>query len=452
MGAAELFVSRKGGGQMLARQEVVPFQSGDDAELSVINVYPELRYQEMLGFGGAFTETSAYNYARLSPAGRAKVVQAYFDKKSGLGLNFCRTQIHSSDFSLSEFTYVEEGDESLATFSIDRDRKWILPFIQAARASADDLWLFASPWSPPSWMKLNKEFTHGGKLDPAFADCWARYLVRYVEEYQKEGVGFFGMSVQNEPMASQTWESCQYTAEEEGLFVRDHLKPALEKAGFGDVRILIWDHNKEHVYDRARDTFNVPGVRECVWGIGFHWYSGDHFNALSMAHEAFPDKPLVLSEFCVGVSRGETAPGPHSSWDGVELYTKELIGDFNNYAAASVDWNLMVDEDGGPFHNRDKGCKALIVVDPDRDAVTLEPLYYALAHFSKFVKRGAVRLGSTSFSLDLPVVAFENPDGTVVVVVLSCADHDTPVALRFSGQTARFDVLAKSLTTLVLSR
>ncbi len=450
MQKAKGYISQKDGKRMLVPQKEAVFEQGIHQENHVINIVPERRYQTVLGFGGAFTETSAYNYSKMSAAKKRRIIEAYFDNEKGLGYNFCRTHIHSCDFSLDRYTYVAENDEQLATFSIDRDRKYIIPFIQAARRAADDLWLFASPWSPPNWMKSNNDICHGGRLLDKYYGTWAEYMARYASEYQKEGIPIFGMTVQNEALARQTWESCIYTAREEAVFAHGHLKPALDKAGLGDIKIMIWDHNKERVYDRARDSLSVPGAAQDIWGIAFHWYSGDHFAALDMAHEAFPDKPLVLSEFCLGGARGDTAQGPHSSWHGVEIYATELIGNFNHYMAASVDWNMVVDGDGGPYHDRERGCKAQIVVDPKNDTVSIEPTYYSVAHFSRFIKRGAVRIGSSTFSEAIKAVAFQNPDGEIILVVLNCAQTAQKVFLRLKEGTAAMPLPEKSLSTYVI--
>lgn len=450
MQKTRVIMSKEGAARMLEAQKDAQFERDVLTEDKVINLYPELRYQEIIGFGGAFTETSAYNYSRMSDKSKRRIIEAYFDGEKGLGYNFCRTHIHSCDFTLSRYTYVEENDKSLETFSVDRDRQYVIPFIKAAQKAADGLYLFASPWSPPAWMKDNNDLCHGGRLLEEYYATWARYMVRYLSEYQKEGIAFFGLTVQNEAKAWQTWESCQYTAEEEALFAHGHLRPELDRAGFGDVKIMIWDHNKERVYDRARDSFKVPGAAEDIWGIAFHWYSGDHFAALDMVHQAFPDKPLVLSEFCLGGSRGETAKGPHSSWHGVEKYACELIGSFNHHMAASVDWNMLVDENGGPFHDREQGCKAQIVVDPVKDTVSIEPTYYSVAHFSRFVKRGAARIGSSSFSEAVKAVAFRNPDGEIVVIVLNCTKDSSKVFLRLGDCTAGVELPEKSLVTCVI--
>jgi glucosylceramidase len=438
-------------GLLFESLEPIFFERDPAAENEVINLYPEMRYQEILGFGGAFTETSAYQFSRMSAVAQDRIIKAYFDPKEGLGYNFCRTHIHSCDFSLSRYTYVDDDDKDLNSFSVKRDRKYILPFIKAAKKRAgDDLWLFASPWSPPSWMKSNGDMCHGGRLLDEYYATWARYFVRYFEEYKKEGLSFFGLTIQNEAIAWQTWESCVYTAKEEAVFAHSFLKPALKAAGFGDIKVMIWDHNKERVYERARDSFAVPGAKDDVWGVAFHWYSGQHFAALDLAHNAFPDKPLILTEYSIGAVHGETAVAPHTSWKGMEIYANELIGDFNHHMAAETMWNLLVDESGGPFHDRPAGSRAQIVVDPEKDELILEPTYYAIAHFSRFVKRGAVRIGSSSFTDRIDVTAFRNPDGEVVAVLLNHGVATEKLRLRIEAVTAPVELPGHSLTTFII--
>jgi glucosylceramidase len=438
-------------GELFESLEPSVFERDPAAENYVINLYPGVTYQEIIGFGGAFTETSAYQFSRMSAETKDKIIKAYFDPAEGLGYNFCRTHIHSCDFSCSRYTYVEDEDKELKTFSIARDHKYTLPFIKAAKkAAGDSLRLFASPWTPPGWMKSNGDMCHGGRLLDEYYETWARYFVRYFEEYKKEGIPFFALTVQNESIAWQTWESCVYTAREEAVFVHNYLKPALKAAGFGDIKVMIWDHNKERVYERARDSFAVPGAKDDIWGVAFHWYSGAHFDALSMAHEAFPDKPLLLTEFSVGAAYGETAVGPHTSWKGVERYAGELIGDFNNYMAAETIWNLLVDETGGPYHDRTGGSRAQIVVNPEKDEFYLEPTYYAVGHFSRFVKRGALRIGTSSFTDDIWVTAFKNPDGSLTAVALNRGDEAQKLRLRLEDITAPAELPGHSLTTFVI--
>ncbi|MCL2139770.1 MAG: glucosylceramidase [Treponema sp.] len=427
------------------------FERDPAAENEVLNLHPDVEYQKIIGFGAAFTETSAYQFSRMSRETQDRIIKAYFDPNEGLGYNFCRTHIHSCDFTLSRYTYVEDEDKELKTFSIDRDRKYILPFIKAAReCTGNNLWLFASPWSPPSWMKSNGDMCHGGRLLDEYYETWARYFVRYLEEYKKEGIPFFGVTVQNEAVAWQTWESCVYTAKEEAVFVHEFLKPAFKKSGFDDVKIMIWDHNKERIYERARDSFAVPGAKDDIWGIAFHWYSGRHFHALDMTHNAFPYKPLLLTEFAVGAPHGETAQAPHTSWKGMELFANELIGDFNNYMAAETMWNFLVDESGGPYHDRVNGSRAQIVVDPEKNEIIFEPIYYAIGHFSRYVKRGAARIGSSSYTDNIDMAAFKNPDGEIVVVALNHGEKAEKCRLRMEALTAPLELPGHSLSTLVI--
>ena len=435
--------------EMLVQKESVTLVRDVETENQLINVYPQMIYQDILGFGGSFTETSAYNFAQVSDDVKMKIAEAYFDKEKGIGVNFCRTHIHSADFSLSLYNYTEDGDTELKTFTLERDRKYVIPMIKAAQKYTSELYLLASPWSPPGWMKDSGKMIQGGKLLPEHYDTWARYMTKFFEEYKKEGIEFFGVTVQNEPKAVQTWESCVYSGTEEAVFAVKNLRPTLDKAGFKDVKIMVWDHNKERVLDRAIESFAVPGAKEAIWGVGFHWYSGDHFEALRMTHEMFPDKHLLLTEFCRGMPRASDNPSA-ANWADVEAYANEMIGDFNNYMAASIDWNMIVDLEGGPYHDRTGGCKAQVVVNKDKNSFTLEPTFYAVGHFSKFVKRGARRIGNSCYNDYLKVTSFRNPDGEVVVVVLNKGEQAMKPKIRIYDCTATLNIPAKSLTTLIV--
>lgn len=448
----KIYTSQKAKQNMLEQQKSLVLVPDIETENQLVNIYPQIKYQEILGFGGAFTETSGYNFAQVSDSIKKKIAEAYFDKEKGLGFNFCRTHINSCDFAIGEYTYVAENDKKLKTFNIDNDRKYIIPFIKAAQELNSDIFLFASPWSPPSWMKDNKTMMQGGKLLPEHYDTWAKYMTKYFEEYKKERIDFFGLTVQNEAKAVQTWESCFYTGTDEAIFVTKNLRPTLDKAGFKDIKIMIWDHNKERVLDRANESFAVEGTKAAIWGVAFHWYSGEHFDALRMTHEMFPDKPLILTEFCRGgsSSNDSEAEVPYSDWADVEAYANEMIGDFNNFMAASIDWNMIVDLKGGPYHNRVGGVKAQIIVDKENNSFSLSDIYYAVGHFSKFVNRGAKRIGSSSYNDSIHVTAFQNPNREVVVIVLNKSEQAYSPKLRIHDCTAGINVPAKSLTTLII--
>lgn len=441
----KIFLSSETSNGMLAEQEDIVFEQDLETENLLINIYPEFRYQEILGFGAAFTETSAYNFSLLNADEQQQVAELLFGK-SGIGLNFCRTHINSSDFGIDEYTYVEDGDAELKTFNIDRERQYVLPMIKAARKANPDLWLFASPWSPPAWMKDNKSVIQGGHLLPEYYPAWAKYFSLYLKEFEKEGVDFFGVTIQNEAKAVQTWESCIWSGKEEAEFAVNFLRPTLDENGFGNTKIMIWDHNKERVMERARESFSVPGADEAIWGIAHHWYSGDHFDNLRMAHELFPNKPLIATENSGGGVRGKEI-----DWQALEKYAKETIMNFNNFTSAAVAWNLIVDlETGGPFHNRPAGTSAPIFYDSKTKEFILGTLFYTKGHFSKFIKRGAVRIGNSSYSDAVKVAAFRNPDGEIIVVILNTSEEDATPKIRMDNCTATFNLPAKSLQTMVI--
>jgi len=363
-------------------------------------------------------------------------------------MNICRTHINACDYSVEEYTYVKDGDVDLKTFSIEREKKNILPMIKMARKTNPDLWLFASPWSPPAWMKDNNSMLHGGRLLPKYYQTWANYFSRYLEEYRKEGINFFGVTIQNEAKAVQTWESCIWSGKEEGVFAAKFLRPTFDKKGFGGIKIMIWDHNKERVMERARESMSVPGANKAIWGIAHHWYSGDHFDNLRMTHELYPDKPLLATEN----SGGGSVIGATNWWNSVERYAKEAIGDFNNFTTAIVAWNMILDQEGGPVNNRSLGSGAPIVVDTATKEYTVRSTYYAMGHFSKFIERGAVRIGSSSYNDAVKVAAFSNPNGEIVVLVLNTTEKEATPKIRLNDCTSEFKLPAKSLQTMIIPK
>jgi glucosylceramidase len=220
-------------------------------------VDPSRRFQTILGIGGALTDAAAETFGKLPPARQRELLDAYFDPDKGIGYTLGRTNIHSCDFSSSSYTYVGEGDRELKSFSVDHDRQFRIPFIKRAMTAArGTLTLFSSPWSPPAFMKTNNDMLHGGQLRPEFARSWATYFARFIKAYEREGIRIWGTTVQNEPMATQTWESCIYSAEDERDFLKDHLGPTLKREGLGDRKIIVWDHNRDLIYQRS-----VPSSR-----------------------------------------------------------------------------------------------------------------------------------------------------------------------------------------------
>ena len=412
----------------------------------VVSVDPTKRFQVIEGFGGAFTEAGAVTLQKLSPANRLLALRAYFDRSEGHAYSLCRTHINSCDFSLGNYAYTETpGDVELKHFSIERDRRALVPMIQEAqRIAGDSLKLFASPWSPPAWMKTSGQMNHGGKLKPECRAAWARYYVRFLEEYAKEGIPIWGLSVQNEPAASPVWDSCEYTAEEERDFVRDYLGPTLHQSGLGHVKIIIWDHNRDLIVERVRVAYDDPAAAKYIWGAGFHWYMQDKFDNIQVVHDAWPDKQLLFTEGC-------QEGGPHiGEWALGERYARSIINDLNRWTVGWVDWNLVLDETGGPNHVGNF-CSAPIIADTRNDKLIFQSSYYYLGHFSRFIRPGAQRILCATNRDDLEATAFANPDGTLAVVVLNRTDTERQYALSLPWCRTISTVPPHSISTYVLS-
>lgn len=425
----------------LTEQPAVAFKA-IHPEIHSLTIDSSRRFQKMEGFGGAFTEASAVTLQKLTPEKQAEVMKAYFDPKTGLGYTMGRTHINSCDFSLGNYAYDEvDGDLELKHFSIEHERAAILPMIKEAVRLSGGLKLFASPWSPPAWMKTNGQMNHGGQLKPEYRDVWARYYCRYIREYEKEGIPFWGLSVQNEPEATQTWDSCRYSGEEERDFVRDHLGPTLKKEGLDHLRLMIWDHNRDVIYDRAKVVYDDPRAAQYVWGTAFHWYVGDHFDNLSAVHEAYPDKHLLFSEGC-------QEGGPHiGEWGVGERYGRSIVNDLNRWTVAWVDWNLILDERGGPNHVGNY-CSAPILVDTRTGQVLYQSSFFYLGHFSRYIRPGAERILHASTTDELETTAFLNSDGMVAVVVMNRTEQALPFALKYNGLAANTTSPAHSIMTL----
>ncbi|MGE5557811.1 MAG: glycoside hydrolase family 30 protein [Bacillota bacterium] len=432
-------------GDKMSSKNELPFKpDASGQENNLICLYPEAEFQEIEGFGGAFTEAGAVTLQTLNPKKQEEILNAYFNPETGLGYSLCRTHINSCDFSIGNYAYAETpGDTELRDFSIGRDRKALIPFIRTAKRVRDaNFKLFASPWSPPAWMKTSGRMNGGGKLKEEYRGAWARYFVKYIKAYAEEGIDIWGVTVQNEPKAVQTWDSCVFTAEEERDFVKNHLGPVLKKNGLGGIKIIIWDHNKERVYERAKAVYADRRAAKYVWGAAFHWYSGDHFRALEALHHEYPGKKLLFTEGC------QEAFGSTDPWAAAERYAHDIIGDLLNWTTGWVDWNMILDEQGGPNHAGNY-CEAPVIVHTKTGAVTYAPSFYYLGHFSKFIRPGARRIGCSSFTDKLEACAFRNKDGSRAAVVLNRGDAEIPFTLRCECGLADAASPAHSIMTMV---
>jgi glucosylceramidase len=443
-GASERFVPQALGAPRAAGQPL-------ETETAVF-VDTRRKFQEVFGFGGAITDATAEVYAKLTPAQQQAFLAAYFDPKQGLGYSVLRTTIHSSDFSSGSYTYVREGDRLLDSFSIEHDLKYRVPLLRqslaAGSARGTRMSVFASPWSAPAWMKSNGSMLGGGSLLPEYQDLWAQYVVKFVKAYEKAGIPLWGLSVQNEPMAKQKWESMIFTAEQETRFVGDHLGPALKAAGLADKKIIAWDHNRDLLPQRAGHILSDPKARPYVWGIGYHWYEtwakGEpmHRN-LAAVHEAYPEVPLLLTESSIE----KFDPAQMQSWANGERYGSEILADLNAGSSGWVDWNMLLDSRGGPNHVGNY-CFALLHASDDGQLI-FTPSYAYMGHFTRYIRPQARRVNATTSRSTLDATAFRNADGSLAVVVMNKTDQAQRYRLIVDGLEVAVDIPAHAIQTAV---
>jgi glucosylceramidase len=413
-------------------------------------VDPGRQFQTFLGIGGALTDAAAETFAMLPAAKQREFLEAHFDETRGIGYKLARTNIHSCDFSSGSYTYVDEGDKELKSFSVAHDKKHRIPFIkEVLAASRGKVNIFASPWSPPAFMKDNNDILHGGKLKPEFYQSWANYYTRFIKAYQAEGIPIWGISIQNEPMATQKWESCIYTAEEERDFLKNYLGPTMKREGLAEKKIIAWDHNRDLIYQRVSTILADPKAASFVWGIGYHWYEpwsgGDPmFDNVRLVNQTFPEKHLIFTEGCVDAFDAKRM----GEWKFGEQYGRSMINDFNSGTVGWTDWNILLDEQGGPNHVANF-CFAPVHANTKTGELTYLSSYYYIGHFSKFIQPGAKRIASSPSRSQLLSTAFLNPNGKVTVVVMNPTDKEAPYWLWVGGNAAEVKSLPHSIQTLV---
>jgi glucosylceramidase len=404
-----------------------------------IQIDPGVRYQKVLGFGAAFTDASCYWFAKLSPQEQQSLLSDFFGPK-GLQLSVCRTCIGSSDYSTSAYSFDDspEPDPELKKFSIEHDRAYILPTLRAARGVNPDLFLFSSPWSPPGWMKAGGSLL-GGSMRKEYFASYAEYFVKFLQGYSAEGVKIDAVTIQNEVDTDQNGRmpAALWGQEYEIEFVGKFLGPAFEKASL-DTKIWILDHNYA-LWGRALDELSDPGVSKYVDGIAWHGYYGTP-DAMTRVHDAFPAKNAYWTEG----GPDYTSPDYKTDWAKWSHTFSEIL---RNWAQCIVGWNLVLDEKGrpniGPFP-----CGGVVTLDSKTHEVTKSGQYWAFAHFSKAIRRGAEVMASHGDLHGLDHVAFENPDGSRVLVITNQGDGQS-VECQVGAQALSLTLDPDSVTTLV---
>ncbi len=447
---ADVYLTAKDTTNRLTKIDPVDLEAsaGVTEKENYIFVDPAKSFQTVVGIGGALTDAAAETYYKLPTDKQQEILRAYFDPQNGIGYSLGRTHMNSCDFSSESYTYVKDGDASLDSFNIEHDLKYRIPFIKAALALAGkDFSLFFSPWSPPAWMKDNNDVLHGGKLKPEYYDAWARYYTKFIHAYQAQGVPIWGLTVQNEPLAVQPWESCNYTAEDERDFVKNYLGPEMRKAGLKKVKIMVWDHNRSFLYQQASTILSDPDAAKYIWGVAYHWYVGDYFDNVKLVKQAFPQSHLLFTEGC----NGPFDMAKINDWNWGEIYGRSIINDFNNGVEGWTDWNVLLDEQGGPNHVQNY-CFAPIHADTHTGNLTYMNSYYYIGHFSKFIRPGAKRIVSSSTNDKLLTTAFKNPDGSVAAVVLNLSDEALPFNFWLGKTAAKSSSPAHSIETFVVGK
>ena len=467
---AEIFETSESGNKLTKLSEFPELERR--AELRLL---PEERFQAITGIGGSFTEASAHLLNLLSQENRDKILEAYFGE-SGARYSLTRTHINSCDFSLSNYSYAPiEGDVELEHFSIAEDMDDIIPMIKDAMAiSKDGFKIISSPWTAPPWMKDNQDW-RGGKLLPEYYDTWALFFSKYLDAYREAGINIWCITVENEPLGNDSnWESMHYTPEEMTAFVKNHLGPKLKADGH-DIKILGFDQNRDEELKKWVDVMFADEESSAYFdGTAVHWYAStyDYFpEALQYAHHKAPDKHLIQTEGCVDAEvprwqddawywakeatdwgwdwAPEDQKHLHPKYVPVFRYAGDIIGCLNNHVDGWVDWNMVLDRQGGPNWAKN-WCVAPVIVDPEQDEVYFTPLYYTLAHFSRFIRPGAVRIGFENSDDSLMVTAVQNPDGSIAVVVFNPEAEPKGVRLQLADQTLDFSIAAKAVQTVVI--
>jgi glucosylceramidase len=417
----------------------------------IVFVNEKVTFQTIEGIGGAITDAAAETFYRMPEGKRNEIIDAYFGKDKGIGYNLVRVNIASCDFSSGSYSYIDEGDTSLASFTIDHDLQYKIPMVKEARAAAgEEVLMFASPWSPPAWMKSNGDVLHGGELLDECKQAWANHYVKFIDAYTKTGIPIWAISAQNEPLAVQTWESCIFSAADEAEFIGIYLGPTIEKSPYSNTKILAWDHNRDLIHQRASMIMNNPEAARYIWGFGFHWYEpwtgGEmQFNNVRLVNDSYPDKKILFTEGCA--ERFDSTR--IDSWDLGEFYANSMVNDFNCGTVAWFDWNILLDEKGGPNHVGNF-CFAPVHADTRTGEIIYTNAYYYIGHFSKFIHRGARRIGVSSSRDHIKTTGFVNPDGKIVVVIFNKSDLKTDLKLCIGTKAADVTSQPHSIITVII--
>lgn len=422
-----------------AKFDVPPWRAAGEMTKPVVQIDPRTWYQEILGFGGAFTDASCYLFSQLNAADRAALLRDLYGPE-GLRFSLGRICIGSSDYTTSVYSFDEstEPDPDLTRFSIDHDRAYILPTLRDARQLNPDLFLFSAPWSPPGWMKPNHSML-GGSMNRKYFASYAQYFVKFLQSYAAAGVTVQATTIQNEVDTDQngSMPACIWSQQDEVVFVKKYLGPALRSASL-DTKIWILDHNY-NLWGRVIDQLSDPDLCKYVDGVAWHIYEGT-VDSISRVHNLFPSQNMHATEYGAVI----TSPDFETDWS---EWSETFTGVLRNWSKSIVGWNLALDEKGNP--NKGPGQSGgIVTIHSGTQKITRCGQYWAFAHFSKVIQRGARVLLSTGDMPNLSHVAVTNPDSTHVLVLTNRAGLEMQVPCRFEGMETLVNMPANSVVTL----
>ncbi|KAF0095740.1 MAG: putative D-glucosyl-N-acylsphingosine glucohydrolase [Puniceicoccaceae bacterium 5H] len=438
-------------------------------------------FQTIEGIGGAFTESTAWVLQQLPAEQRQEVIDAYFSD-AGAHYSLTRTHVASCDFSLDHYTYAPVPDDTeLQSFTIEHDREALIPLIQdAMRASSDGFKILASPWTPPPWMKDNNEWEDGVLLKQYYP-TYARYFSKYLTAYADEGIDIWGITPFNEPEGNGgQWESVRMRPDEMAELVAEHLGPQFEQDGHGDVKIFFFDQNRGGAEHWADTYYANEKAKRYATGMAVHWYDSTvqvRREILRRVQERYPDKTIMHTEGCIDAIGDTEKPGAwlkddwywqqaatdwgyrwapeqdryrHPKYSAFYRYARDLVGGLGAGLTGWIDWNMVLTFEGGP-NLADNWCLAPVLADPASGRVYYTPLYYAMAHVSKYVRPGAKRIRCPEIMLGLWAVAFANPDGSIAVVLLNQEPEAKTFAIQIDGELLQGEIAAEAMQTVVLN-
>ena len=445
-----------------------------------LTLNPNETHQTLIGIGSSFTESSAHALSELSTKERNRVLEAYFSP-NGAHISLTRTHIASCDFSLKNYTYAPvANDTELTYFSIEPDYNYLLPLIKDAQSIVGaQFHILASPWTAPPWMKDNNTW-NGGELLKEHYQTFADYIVKYIQAYAAEDIPIWGITPVNEPFGNNSsWESMHFfDAEKMRELVGDYLGPTLRKANL-DVPIWIYDQNREELMlEYAKAIYEDKTAAQYVRGMAVHWYQSTidvGGEILDEVHQKYPTFEILHSEGCIdnignteeigswleddwywraeatdwGYTWAENKAN-HPKYRPFFRYTRDLIGGLNHHFTGWIDWNMVLNTRGGPNHVNNF-CLAPVLVDSGKDQAYLTPLYYSIAHCSKFIRPGATRIGLKGHDeKEFMATAFKNPDDSIAVIVFNLTEEEISYSISLGDAQETLSIAAGALQTILL--